>query len=335
MRLFQISEFGIDKLELVERDIPKPSANQVLVRMTAASLNYRDLMVVKGTYNPKMRRPMVPLSDGVGVVEEVGSAVTRWQKGDRVAGIFMQTWLEGPVKAENGKSALGGSLDGVLAEYVCFHENGLVSPPAFLSDVGAATLPCAAVTAWHALFENARPVPGDSVLLLGTGGVSIFALLLAHAAGLRTMLTSSSDAKLTRAKELGATHSINYRSQPEWDKEVRNLTGGTGVDHVVEVGGSGTIALSLRSVRSGGNVSVIGALSGAEPSIDPRSILMNSIRVQGIYVGSRLMFERLNRAIEMHRIEPVVDKVFPWTEYPDALRYMESASHFGKIALHF
>lgn len=335
MKLYQIPDFGIDKLEIVERDVPKPSANEVLVRMTAASINFRDLMVAKGVYNPKLRRPMIPLSDGVGVVEDVGRAVTRWKRGDRVAGIFMQSWLEGPVTAEKAKSALGGSLDGVLAEYVCLNEEGLVSTPPSLTDEQAAALPCAAVTAWHALFEHTRPVPGDSVLLQGTGGVSIFALQLAHAAGLRTVITSSSDEKLSRAKELGATHLVNYRAKPEWDKEAREITGGVGVDHVVEVGGSGTVKLSLRAVRSGGAISLIGALSGAEPSVDPRSILMNSVRVQGIYVGSRLMFERLNKAIEFHRIQPVVDKVFPWTEYPAALRHMESASHFGKIALRF
>lgn len=335
MKLFQIPDFGIDQLQLVDADPPKLAAGHVLVRMTAASLNFRDLMVVKGAYNPKLRRPMIPLSDGAGIVEEVGDGVTLWKAGDRVAGIFMQTWIEGPIDAAKAKSALGGGLDGVLAEYVSFPESGLVAAPTHLTDEETAALPCAAVTAWHALFEHTPPAPGSSVLLQGTGGVSIFALQLAVAAGLRTVVISSSDEKLARAKSLGASHLINYREKPEWDKEARTLTGGLGVDHVIEVGGSGTVARSLRAVRPGGTVSVIGALSGAEPSIDPRAILMNSLRVQGIYVGSRVMFERLNRAMELHRLRPVVDKVFSWTEFPSALRHMESASHFGKIVLKF
>ena len=335
MKAFQIPEFGIDNLSVAEQETPRPAAGQVLVRMSAAALNFRDLLVVKGLYNPKLRRPMVPLSDGSGVVEEAGSGVTRWKKGDRVCGIFMQSWLEGPITKEKGNSALGGSLDGVLAEYVVFHEDGLVECPPSLTDEEAATLPCAAVTAWHALFEHTPPDPGNTVLLQGTGGVSIFALQLAHAAGLRIILTSSSDDKLKRAAQLGATELINYREVPDWDKRARQLTGGTGVDHVIEVGGSGTIGKSINAVRTGGTISVIGVLSGAAPTVDPRGILMNSIRMQGIYVGSRLMFERLNRAIELHRIQPVIDRVFPWTEFPDALRHMESASHFGKIALKF
>ena len=335
MKLFQVHEFGIERLQVTEGDVPKPGDYEVIVRMTAAALNRRDLMVVTGTYNPKMRRPMVPLSDGAGVIEEVGKNVTRWKRGDRVTGIFMQQWLQGPVTAEAGKSARGGSIDGVLAEFVAFDEQGLVATPSSLSDEEAATLPCAAVTAWHALFEHTSMKPGNTVLLQGTGGVSIFSLQLAQAAGLRTILTSSSDEKLRRAKEMGATEVVNYKATPEWDKEARRLTGGLGVDHVVEVGGSDTVKLSLQAVRTGGAISVIGVLSGAGPSIDPRFILMNSLRVQGIYVGSRLMFERLNQAIELHRIKPVIDKVFPWTEFPEALRHMESARHFGKIVLKF
>ena len=334
MKSVEIQEFGIENLALVERDTPAPGAKEVLVRMKAASLNYRDLMAVKGVYNPKMKRPMVPLSDGAGVVEQLGPGVTRFKEGDRVCPCFMQTWLEGPPTKEKGASALGGALDGVLREFAVFNEEGLVPSPASLSDAEAASLPCAAVTAWHALFEHAPGGPGDSVLLLGTGGVSVFALQFAVAAGLRTIITSSSDEKLQRARNLGASQTVNYKRHPNWEEEVRKLTA-DGVGHVIEVGGSDTVPRSLRALRTDGTMSVIGVLSGREPSISPSSLLMNSVRVQGIYVGSRAMFERMNRAIEFHRIKPVVDKVFSWTEYKDALRYMESQQHFGKICLTF
>ena len=335
MKQFEIREFGIDRLQLIEHEIPTPEHGQVLVRMTAASLNYRDLMVVEGKYNPKLRRPMIPLSDGAGVVEQVGPGVTRFKPGDRVTSCFFDNWSEGPITREKAASALGGGIDGLLREYALFSEDGLVKTPASLSDEEAAALPCAAVTAWHALFEQIAPVPAETVLLQGTGGVSIFALQFAKAAGLRTIITSSSDEKLKRAKSLGASEMINYKSTSNWDENARALTGGTGVDHVIEVGGSDTLPKSLRAVRMHGTVSVIGVLSGVEPAVSPRSILMNAVRVQGIYVGSRLMFERMNRAIEFHGIKPVIDRVFSWTDYQEALRHMQSQAHFGKICLKF
>ena len=335
MKTFEIQEFGIDNLSLVDRDDPHPGPGEVLVRMKAASLNYRDYMVAKGVYNPRMKRPMVPLSDGAGIVEDTGPAVTRFKKGDRVAPIFMQRWIDGPPTREKGASSLGGAIDGVLRELAVFSEEGLVSAPRSLSDQETAALPCAAVTAWHALFEHTSLAPGESVLIQGTGGVSVFALQFAHAAGLRPIVTSSSDEKLARARHLGAAETINYKSTPNWEEQARKLTGGLGVDHVIEVGGGDTLPKSFRAVRMGGAISVIGVLTGAEPSVGPRDILMNSLRVQGIYVGSRTMFERMNRAIEFQKIKPVIDKVFPWTEYKDALRYMESKGHFGKICLTF
>ena len=335
MKAFEIREFGIDNLALVERETPQVSPGHVLVKMTAASLNYRDLMVVKGQYNPRMKRPMVPLSDGVGVVEEIGPDVTRFGKGDRVAGCFMQKWIEGPITREKSNSALGGAINGVLQEYKLFSEEGLVPVPLSLSNEEAAALPCAGVTAWHALFEHTPSAPGSSVLIQGTGGVSVFALQFAKAAGLRAIVTSSSDEKLERARSMGANETINYKRNPDWEKEVRQLTGGAGVDHIIEVGGSGTLPRSLKAVRMGGTISVIGALSGAEPNVTPVDILMNSVRVQGIYVGSRLMFERLNRAIDLHAIKPVIDRTFAWTEFREALRHMEGQSHFGKICLRF
>lgn len=335
MKSFEVQEFGIDRLALVERDTPRPGPGQVLVRMRAASLNYRDYMLVKGVYNPKLKRPMVPLSDGSGMVEETGPGVTRFQKGERVAACFFQKWVEGLISKEKTASALGGAIDGVLAEYKIFSEDGLVHVPESLTDEEAATLPCAAVTAWHALFEHTPGAPGDTVLLQGTGGVSIFALQFAEAAGLRIIVTSSSDQKLERARSLGASEGINYKTDAKWEETARKLTNGEGVDHVVEVGGSDTMPRSLRAVRMHGTVSVIGVLSGAEPAVSPTSILMNSVRVQGIYVGSRAMFERMNRAIQLHRIKPVIDKTFPWTDVKEALGYMGTQQHFGKICLKF
>jgi NADPH:quinone reductase-like Zn-dependent oxidoreductase len=334
MRAFEIQEFGIDNLKLVNHDVPRPGSGEVLVQLRAASLNFRDLMVTEGQYNPKLKRPMIPLSDGIGVVTEIGPGVTRFKTGDRVAGIFMQEWIEGPVNRVKAKSALGGAIQGVLAEYRTFHEDGLVPVPEYLSDVEAACLPCAGVTAWHALFEERPPNPGDTVLIQGTGGVSIFALQFTTAAGLRSVVISSSNEKLERARQLGATHTLNYRDEPEWDKSVLSLLP-DGVDCVVEVGGVDTIARSLKTVRMGGMIAVIGALTGAAPSIDPRAILMNTIQVQGIYVGSRSMFERMNRALELRQIRPIVHRVFPWLEVREAMKFMKAQSHLGKICLQF
>jgi len=334
MQAFEIQEFGIDNLKLVERATPEPGPREVRVRLSAASLNFRDLMVAEGQYNPKLKRPLVPLSDGVGIVESTGPSVTRVRTGERVAGIFMQKWVDGGPSREKSASALGGAIDGVLAEYKIFHEEGLVSLPAHLSDVEAATLPCAGVTAWHALFEERPPQPGDSLLILGTGGVATFALQFGHVAGLRTIVLSSSSDKLARAQAMGASDTINYRERPDWDKAVRELLP-EGVDAVLEVGGSDTLARSLKAVRMGGIVTVIGTLSGGEPTVSPVPILMNTVRVQGIYVGSRSMFERMNRAMEQHQIKPVVDRAFPWREVRRAMRYMQSQQHLGKICLEF
>ena len=335
MKSFEIQEFGVDNLVLADRPTPEPGPREVLVRLKAASLNYRDLTLVQGIYNPKLRRPLVPLSDGVGVVEKVGAGATRFQPADRVAGCFFQQWTDGPHTKEKGRSALGGAIDGVAREYAIFSDDGLVAVPASLTDEEAATLPCAAVTAWHALFEERPSILGETVLLLGTGGVSIFALQFAVLAGLRVMITSSSDEKLARAKQLGANIAINYKTTPEWGEEARKLAGGEGVDHVVEVGGSDTIANSLRAVRTQGTVSLIGALSGRDGGISPTSVLMNSVRMQGIYVGSRAMFERMLRAIEFHHLKPVIDRTFPFVDLKAALRHMESKQHFGKICLKF
>ncbi len=332
MKVIELPTFGLDALRVVERPEPRPSAGQVVLKMRAWSLNYRDLMVVKGQYNPRLRLPATPLSDGVGEVAAVGDGVTRVKTGDRVAGIFMQKWLAGEVTEAIGRSSLGGGPEGMLAEYVLLHEDGVVHVPAHLSDEEAATLPCAAVTAWHALITEGALKPGDTILTQGTGGVSLFALQFARLAGARIIITSSSDAKLQRARQMGASDGINYKTTPDWEEKVRELTGGAGVDHVVELGGAGTLGKSLRAVRMNGRISLIGVLTGGG-QVNPMPILMKNARVQGIYVGSREMFEAMNRAIALHQLRPVVDRVFGFTEIAAALRHLESGAHFGKVCL--
>lgn len=335
MNAYEVKQFGIENLSLVERDEPQPAANEVVVKFHAASLNYRDLLFVKGIYHPKARLPAVPFSDGAGQVVDVGKNVTRWKVGDRVCPIFTQGWLDGAPSMQKNRTALGGGeLDGVLREYGAFDENGLVSIPPSLSYEEAATLPCAAVTAWHALVHSGKVKAGDTVLTLGTGGVSIFALQFAKMHGAHVLATSSSDEKLKKAGELGADEIINYQLTPDWDKEVLRLTGRVGVDHVVEVGGSGTLAKSLNAVRVGGHVALIGVLARGG-NFNPTSILMKGVRVQGIFVGSRQMFEDLNKALEATQLKPVIDKIFAFTEARAALKFMESGSHFGKIVLKY
>jgi NADPH:quinone reductase-like Zn-dependent oxidoreductase len=333
MKVYEIRDrFGLDALTLTDRPQPQPGPHEVLVRIKAASLNYRDLMVVKGLYNPKMPLPRIPVSDAVGEVAALGPGATRVKVGQRVAGIFMQKWQCGELDEAKAKSALGGAIDGLLAEYAVLHEDGVVVPPEYLSDEETATLPCAAVTAWHGLVTEGHVQPGDTVLLQGTGGVSIFALQFARLAGARTIITSSSDEKLERARKLGASEGINYKTTPEWGDKVRELTGGRGVDHVVEVGGAGTLGQSLRAVRMGGQISLIGVLSGGGQA-NPMPILMKNVRVQGIFVGSREMFEAMNRALAANPLRPVVDRVFSFAEAAEAFRHMERAAHFGKICI--
>ncbi|HEX8398548.1 MAG TPA: NAD(P)-dependent alcohol dehydrogenase [Pyrinomonadaceae bacterium] len=333
VKAFEIQQFGIENLTLVERDEPRPQANQVVVKFHAASLNYRDLMMVKGAYNPRAKLPAVPFSDGAGEIVAIGKNVQKWKIGDRVCPIFTQGWIEGePSAAKNRTTLGGGDLDGVLREFGAFDEQSLVKIPEHLSYEEAATLPCTGVTAWNALVMSGKLKAGETVLTLGTGGVSIFAVQFAKTFGAKIIATSSSDEKLEKLKSLGASETINYKLTPDWDKEVLRLTEKNGVDHVVEVGGAGTLAKSINSVKIGGHVAVIGALSGAG-EVNPIPILMRSIKLQGIFVGSRAMFEAMNRAIETNRIKPVIDRTFAFEETPDALRYMESGAHFGKIVI--
>jgi NADPH:quinone reductase-like Zn-dependent oxidoreductase len=327
--------FGLDSLTLVDLPDPTPGPGQIVVRMRAASLNFRDLMTVRGTYNPRQPLPLVPLSDGAGEVVEVGAGVTRVKKGDRVCPIFTQGWIDGDFDAQKLGTTLGGPLPGVLSELFLASEQSVVKIPAHLTDAEAATLPCAAVTAWNALFDAGRIKPGETVLVQGTGGVSIFALQFAHAAGARVIVTSSSDEKLERARALGAWELINYKTNPDWDKRALELTGGVGVDHVVEVGGAGTLPRSMRAVRMAGTVSVIGVLAGVSQELSVIPMLMKGLRLQGLMVGSRAMFEAMNRAIEARALRPVIDRVFPFAEARQALAHMESGAHFGKIVIEF
>ncbi len=333
MQAYRIRELGgPDGLAREALPDPRPGPGEVLIRVRAASLNYRDLMMVKGAYNPKLPLPRIPLSDGAGEVVEVGPGASKFRAGDRVLGCFMPAWIDGPPTEAGARSALGGAVDGMLAELVVLPEAGVVPTPAHLSDEEAATLPCAGLTAWNALFEGEAVRAGETVLVQGTGGVSLFALQFARLAGARVIATSSSDAKLARALELGASDGINYRISPDWDVAARGLTGGLGVDRVVEVGGSGTLPRSVKAVRMGGQIPLIGLLGGVG-DFNPIPLLMNSIRLRGIFVGSRAMFEAMNRAINLHQLRPVVDRVFPFSEAVEAYRHMEGASHFGKIVV--
>lgn len=333
MKVYEIQKFGLENLVLTERAEPKPKANEVLIKMHTVSLNFRDLLMVKGQYNPRLPLPRIPVSDGAGEVVAVGENVTRAKVGDRVMGNFFQKWIDGKATPEKTRSGLGGDVDGMLAEFVALDEEGIVRVPESLSYEEAACLPCAALTAWNALFGEGDLRAGETVLVQGTGGVSLFALQFARIAGARVIATSSSDEKLNRAKELGASEGINYKTMPDWDKSVRQLTNAEGVDYVVEVGGAGTLPKSLNAVKLGGTVSLIGVLAGGATDMNIFPILMKNIRVQGIYVGSRALFETMNRAVAVNKLKPVVDKIFPFDEAIAALQHMESGAHFGKIVI--
>jgi len=334
MRAYQLPQAtGIDALVEVAPPMPKPGPRQVLVKVAACSLNYRDLAIALGTYRMPTKPDLIPLSDGAGEVVEVGAGVTRVKTGDKVAGCFFQRWPGGEPSQTVQASALGGSIDGMLAEYAVLEEDGVVKIPAHLSLEEGATLPCAAVTAWHAMMVHAKLIAGQTVLLQGTGGVSVFGLQLAHAMGMQSVITSSSDAKLTKAKALGANHTINYKTTPDWEKSAMEFTRGRGVDHVVEVGGQGTLARSFGALRVGAKISMIGNLSGAATELNPGLIMGRRANIQGISVGSTQMFEALNRVIAANAIKPVIDKVFGFDDVKAAYQHMASGAHFGKIVI--
>jgi len=333
MRAYEISQFGIENMALVEREMPVPAANEVVVKFHAASLNFRDVMVVKGQYNPRMKLPAVPFSDAAGEVVEVGESVTKWKAGDRVCSVVISAWLDGEPTAAKSKSAIGaGNFDGVLREYAAFNEESLVAVPEHLSYEEASTLPCAALTAWNALVVSGKIKKGDTVLTLGTGGVSVFAVQFAKRFGAKVIATSGSDEKLKRINQLGADEIINYKTTPDWDKAVLEMTDGIGVDHIIEVGGTGTLPRSVKAVRVDGHIALIGALD-TSGEFNPIPVFMKGIRVQGIFIGSRRMFEEMNTEIESLKIKPVIDRTFEFNEVREALKYMESSSHFGKIVV--
>jgi NADPH:quinone reductase-like Zn-dependent oxidoreductase len=336
MRALQLTDgFGLEHLKLIDAPDPTPGPYEVLVRMRAVSLNYRDLLMVSGLYTRGGGSlPLTPFSDGCGIVEAVGDKVTRFKGGERVATMFFQKWLAGGPTMEGLTSALGSPIPGAGRELAAFHEDGLSKVPDFLDDHQVATLPCAALTAWRALFEDARLQPGDTVLLQGTGGVSIFGLQFAKAAGYRTIITSSSDEKLARAASLGADHGVNYRQTPEWGAPARAFTGGRGVDFIMGVGGA-TVAEGLKAIALGGHIAIIGVLGGIAEPLPFGSMISTGARLQGVMVGSRAMFEAMCRAIETHRIAPVVDKVFPVADAVAAFEAMRAGEHFGKIVLEF
>lgn len=324
---------SLDSITRVEREAPKPGVGQILIRTRAWSLNFRDTLVARGAYGGPPKAGLIPLSDGVGEVVEVGAGVHRVKVGDRVAGCFMQEWLAGEIHPRAAVSALGGAIDGMLAEYVVLSQEGVVQVPAHLTDEEAACLPCAAVTAWNALVCESRIKAGDTVVLLGTGGVSLIGLQLAKMHGARTIITSSSDEKLELAKKLGADATVNYRSTPDWEKAVVEFTGGRGADIVLEVGGVGTFDKSLASLRLGGHLCLIGVLTGVTGSVTTAAILRRGIRVHGIYVGSREMFEDMNRAIAVHGMRPPIGRRFGFEEARAAYDYLASAAHSGKVTI--
>jgi NADPH:quinone reductase-like Zn-dependent oxidoreductase len=333
MKAWRIPAFGIDKLSLDEVPALQPGPGQVVLAVHAVSLNYRDLMTVKGAYNPKLQPHRIPCSDGAGIIAAIGEGVTQVAVGDRVAGTFFQHWIDGDPAPEKFKGALGGDIDGTLAQQVLLREDGVVKIPEHLSFEEAATLPCAGLTAWNAVVTAGRTKSGDTVLIQGTGGVSCFALQFAKALGARVLGTSSSAGKLRRAAELGLDAGRNYREDPEWARWAVTQTGGRGVDLLVEVGGAGTFQQSLAATRVGGVVAQIGVLTGREQELSITPILHKTLQIRGIYVGSRQHFLEMNRAIAQTGLRPVVDRVFSFGEAREAFSTMENASHFGKIVI--
>lgn len=336
MRAYELHGKGLETLAPAERPEPVPGPGQVLVRMRAASLNYRDLMIARGTYGRGgPTYPVIPLSDGAGEVIDLGPGVTRLQRGDRVMGGFFQKWIDGPFDSTKGASALGGPIDGVLAERVILEEGAAIRIPDTLSFEEGATLPCAGVTAWVGLVTHGHLKAGETVLAMGTGGVSIFALQIAKQAGARVIVTSGSDEKLARVRPLGADETINYRSTPAWDVRARELTGGRGVDHILEVGGAGTLDTSMRALRDGGHLSLVGLLTGERGDRDRAAANDRGIRVDAIYVGSARHLLEVCDAFSRGALHPVIDRVFSFGDAPLAFEYLASGRHIGKVVISF
>ncbi|HSR11423.1 MAG TPA: NAD(P)-dependent alcohol dehydrogenase [Thermodesulfobacteriota bacterium] len=321
---------GIDALEVREIAPRQPGPREVSVRVHAASLNYRDLITV----NQGVSRELVPFSDGAGTVEETGEEVIRLKKGDRVTGLFFPRWQGGDIDDYKFSSARGGEpTDGMLAQMVHGPEESFIRFPPFLSFEEASTIPCAGLTAWNALVVKGKLKPGETIVIMGTGGVALFALQLARTIGARVILLSGSERKIEKAREMGATEIINYKENPDWEKEVLGKTSGVGADLVLELGGGGTLAKSIAAAKIGGRISLVGVLTGFSGQINPLPILRKTLSVNGIYVGSGEMQEELHRALETNQIHPVIDRVFPFDEAKEAYRYMEGAQHMGKIVV--
>lgn len=334
MRAWEIvSDRGVDALALNNRPMPEPGPGQVLIKVQASSVNYRDLSTIEDPVSRNLPYPTIPNSDAAGEVVEIGDSVEDIAVGDRVMSCFFQDWQAGPISSIAMASALGGAKPGVLAEYVVLDARGVVRAPAHLSWPQAATLPCAALTAWHALTQP-RPIrPGETALLLGTGGVSVFAQQFCQLMGARTIVISSSDSKLERIRSLGAWETINYRETVDWDSTIVELTDGAGADRVIEVGGPGTLQKSIAAVRVAGIIALIGILAGLEGAVSPTDIMRKSITVQGVYVGSRQMFAEMNKAISLHEMKPVIDEEFAFSDAPAAYHRMRGAQHFGKLVI--
>jgi len=335
MRVFQIQDdWGFDHLTIATRPEPVAGPGQVVLRMKASSINFRDLVVPKRGYGSFTGNlPLIPLSDGVGVVESVGAGVTSLKTGDRVCPTFMQKWLSGEPTLETMTSTLGGPIDGTMAELMCLPESGVVKVPAYLSDLEAATLPCAALTAWSALCTYDRLAPGSRVLVQGTGGVALFALQIAKTMGAHVTIISSSDEKIARATALGADAAINYKATPEWARATREITGGAGYDHILELGGETTVPQSLRCIRPGGTISMIGVLSGGAMNAPLGLVVTRQVRLQGITVGHREGLVAMMRAFEQHRIRPAIDRSFAFEDLKEAMAYLQSGAHFGKVCI--
>ncbi len=335
MRVFQIEgEWGMDHLKLSTRPEPKAGPGQVVVKMGASSLNYRDLVVPnKGYGNHTGTLPLIPISDGSGVVTEVGVGVRRVAVGDRVCPTFFQSWISGEPDLERLTQSLGGPIDGTMADYMCLSQEGVAKVPAHLSDIEAATLPCAGLTAWSALVTCGNVRPGDRVLVQGCGGVALFAVAFAKMLGAHVTVISSSDERIARVQQLGADAGINYRSTPEWAKATRDITGGRGYDLILELGGEKTLPQSLRCIRPGGTLAMIGILSGSAMTTPLGLIITRQVRLQGVTVGHRDGFEAMVRAIELHRLRPVIDRVFAFGELKEAMAYLQSGAQFGKVCV--
>ncbi len=326
-----VSDKGVDALALNKRQSPEPGKGEILVGVRASSINYRDLSIIEDPTPRGITFPRIPNSDGAGEVICVGVGVTKFKAGDRVAGCFFQNWSDGQISAATMASAMGGAIDGILAEKAVLNEAGAVHIPVHMSFEEAATLPCAGLTAWNCLIEQGGLTAGNTALFLGTGGVSITGLQIAKMMGARTIITSSSDKKLERAKDLGADELINYHQTPDWEAQVLEITDGVGVDVTIETGGGGTLGKTIKATRVGGTISLIGVLTGG--TINPTTVMQRSIRLQGVYVGSRNMFEKMNAAFTINQIHPVVDQVFDFEDARSAYHAMRAAGHFGKLVV--